>query len=55
MKSFYTRLLCAMLSTLGAAGLVAFADPANAVGDGAAHHGVGMAAAAAPASIAHRG
>lgn len=32
MNTFFTRLVCMVLSTLGAAGLFAFADPANAVG-----------------------
>ena len=55
MKSMYTRLLCAMLSTAGAAGLVAFADPANAVGAAPTRHCVILAAAATPVSIDHRG
>ena len=54
MISNATRAFCALLSTIGAAGLVAFANPANAIA--ASHHAVAApVVAAASAGIVARG
>lgn len=54
MISNATRAFFALLSTIGAAGLVAFANPANAIAD--SHHAVvAPVVAAASAGIGARG
>ena len=55
MTSLYTRFVCAMLSTVGAAGLVVFADPANAVGSLSAKPHTTLIAAARPLVAANNG
>lgn len=53
MISFPTRLLCATLSLVGAAGLVAFASPAVAVGGTTAQAPATIIAAAATTLVRH--
>lgn len=54
MISNATRALCALLSTIGAAGLVVFANPANAIGT-SDHVTATAALAAAPDHSIARG
>ena len=55
MKIFCTRLVCAVLSALGATGLLAFADPANAVGGLSQRPPVIVAAVASVPGTSHHG
>ena len=55
MTSILTRACCAMLSIVGAAGLVAFADPANVPGTAKTAPVAMAVAAAGPIAVAHRG
>lgn len=55
MTSTPTRIVCAILSTISTAGLVAFADPAHVVGTGSAKGKPALIIAAGPGASSTRG